>query len=227
MRFSRLAPFLLFFLSTEFAYAKPYFETAFISAKALTGALKEGSKEQKKEIEHVLKIQKKIDFDEVDEAFEERNLKAEMVAQFVDASLTRKRNPKTYYLLERASVTVWAANTSIKKYWLERRPFQVDSRIWLLIPGSKSSSYPSSHTSKSYVWAMVLGEIFPQKKDQFLQRAQEIAQHRILVGLHFQRDIEGGKQLAKLVFEALQRDEIFLADLKKAKAENLNSRMSR
>jgi acid phosphatase (class A) len=219
MQFSRLAPFLLFLLSTEFALAKPYFETPFISAKALNGGLIEGSKEQKKEVERVLKIQQKIDFDEVDEAFEERNLKAEMVAQFVDASLTRKQNPKIYHLLERASDTVWAANTSIKKYWLERRPYQVDSRIWLLIPGSKSSSYPSSHTSKAYIWALVLGEIFPQKKEQFLQRAGEIAQHRVLVGLHFQRDIEGGKQLANLVFEALKRDENFVEDFKKAKVE--------
>jgi len=61
--------------------------------------------------------------------------------------------------------------------------------------------------------------LMPDKKEALLARAEEIAQHRVVVGMHFPHDVAGGKKLAELIVAELKKSPDFTKDLAAAKAE--------
>jgi acid phosphatase (class A) len=106
-----------------------------------------------------------------------------------------------------------------KIYWKQDRPYLVDERVKSLIKSHSNYAYPSGHTADSYVIANILTILFPKESTKFYVKAEEIAQHRVLVGMHFQRDLNGGRQLSKLVMDSLMKNKDFLRDLDAAKKE--------
>jgi acid phosphatase (class A) len=61
----------------------------------------------------------------------------------------------------------------------------------------------------------------PNKAKKFEERAAQIAKHRVIVGMHYLHDLEGGKQLADLIVEQLLQKQDFQNDFKAAKLELL------
>ena len=64
-----------------------------------------------------------------------------------------------------------------------------------------------------------MASLIPSKSADFLKRANEIANHRILVGMHFPHDIEAGKDLSKIILKKLHNNQRFNQDFAAAKAE--------
>ena len=94
-----------------------------------------------------------------------------------------------------------------------------DKRVHLYVPTITSPGYPSGHTVTNFVWAAILGDIWPEKRAVFDMRAETIGMHRIDGGAHFFHDIEGGKQLAKLIYQAMSENGNYRQELADAQAE--------
>jgi acid phosphatase (class A) len=71
----------------------------------------------------------------------------------------------------------------------------------------------------SFTLAIVLGEIFPDKKQAFLARAAEIAQSRVDAGVHNPSDIAEGEVLGRATGAAILASPAFQADLVEVEAE--------
>lgn len=202
------------------ALAKTYFSANSISPKLIDPPISTSSKQWQDEVEYIVKLQKSADPDEVEQALEERVLKVDMVAQFVDARLSRQDFPKLYELLDNSKKTTYKIVRKAKNFWGTKRPFvAVSDKIKPLIKAHDNPAYPSGHTSGSYVAAHVLSMLLPQKRTEIMERAEEIAQHRVLVGMHYPHDLVGGKQMALIILGALMQNDDFLEDLKEAKYE--------
>lgn len=106
--------------------------------------------------------------------------------------------------------------TEAKDHWKRMRPFVAMKNVQPcggLSRLKKSFSYPSGHAADSRLFALVLGQIDPGRAAAFLARADQIAEDRVIAGVHYESDIEAGKKLGELVFQALQRKEAFEAEL--------------
>ena len=57
-------------------------------------------------------------------------------------------------------------------------------------------SYPRNHTAVGYVVAGVLSKKYPQHEKELLRIAEENANSRVSLGVHFVSDVEAGKELA-------------------------------
>ena len=57
-------------------------------------------------------------------------------------------------------------------------------------------SYPSNHTAVGYVVAGVLAKKYPQHEKELLKIAEDNANSRVSLGVHFVSDVEAGKELA-------------------------------
>ena len=57
-------------------------------------------------------------------------------------------------------------------------------------------SYPSNHTAVGYVVAGVLSKKYPQHEKELLRIAEDNANSRVSLGVHFVSDVEAGKELA-------------------------------
>ena len=99
---------------------------------------------------------------------------------------------------------------NLKKRFARPRPFERTAEIHPCVSHSVSNSFPSGHASVSRAMANVLGDLFPDKKEALLQQSDQVALERVLGGVHHPKDIEAGKALGDLVFQAYLKNEKYL-----------------
>jgi acid phosphatase (class A) len=105
-----------------------------------------------------------------------------------------------------------------KNYWKRPRPYTIDPG---LAAGKleKSFSYPSGHSTESMTLALVLAEIFPDKRDALIAEAGAIGWHRVEIARHYPTDIYAGRVLAQAIVHAMKKNPAFKKDLAGAQAE--------
>ena len=217
MTFIRVLIFTL--LLSVSANAQPYFNVGSIPQTSIDAPPAVGSAEWKQEIDQIIALQKTATDAEITKAKEERNMMPELLAAQTNPLLIRKTHPALYKLLDRVADTSYAVADYAKDYWDTKRPYLMDERVKTLVKPHDNPAYPSGHACGSYTWAYVLSMVFPRDREKFLARAEEISQHRVLVGMHFPHDLKGGKQLALLVVGGLLQNADFQKDLAAAKLE--------
>jgi acid phosphatase (class A) len=218
-RIFSLATIMLALVLPGLAWGVPYFDAATIPPTLLTPPPAVHSERWNRDVAEIIKRQKAPDKEAVTAASAERDLKPDMLVLPVEASFTRDQFPALYTLLDRTAETTLGVSRQAKDYWHTKRPYVMDSRIKALIEAHDNPAYPSGHTSSSYVLAHVMGLLIPDKRDAFTRRAREIAEHRVLVGMHYPHDLEGGRELALLIVGGLLQSADFEKDFAAAKAE--------
>jgi len=206
-------------LSAFECQAQPYFSSKNLPFNLINPPLARTSKEYKNEINQILAIQSKIDIEELELSAQEKNFTAQTLMSRANISANPKRNPQLFALLRNVTDTSITITDDFKNHFKTTRPYLSDKRIKMLISPSKGYAYPSGHTTGSYIYAHILGMIYPKKYEQLKIIADQIAQHRVLVGMHFPEDIEAGKRLALVITGSLTTDVNFQQDLLKARKE--------
>lgn len=201
------------------ADAEPYFAATTIPPFLLTPPLAPMSAAWNAEVEQIIALQANPDPKEVEQAAAERDMAPEMMVLAVDPALARAAYPKLYALLDRVGATSYAVGGAAKQFWNTKRPYVADSRIKPLIKAHDNPSYPSGHTTGSYLWADVLSLLQPKNQAAFRARAEVTAEHRVLAGMHYPHDLAGGRELALLLMGGLLQNQAFLQDLAAANAE--------
>lgn len=217
----RFLLYLLFFTlgSNSLALANHYLKSDSILPKSISPALISASKQWSRESLKVINLQKGISDEDIKSAKYEHHFKPEMLLSAVNFKVNKDSHPKLFKLLKQSNQDARKINGHIKYYYNQERPYQSNAKIKLYIKPSKSPSYPSGHAAKSYVAAYILSEILPKYKKEFLKAAAKISQNRVIVGLHFVRDIEKGEEVAKIIFKKLKKNKDFIRDLNLAKSE--------
>lgn len=88
----------------------------------------------------------------------------------------------------------------MKKDFPRQRPFLYMKDINPCVPKEVTGAYPSGHATLSRLYALILSDLFPDRKATFESRSLEIGKHRVLVGMHHPTDIESGRKLAELLY---------------------------
>ena len=126
--------------------------------------------------------------------------------------------PKTEALFKKVRKDITAAINTPKDHWKRRRPYQMDEHL-SLGPREPSYGYPSGHSSRGMVQAMLLAELFPEQKAAILEIGRDIGWDRVLIGKHFPTDIYAGRVLGQAIVRELLASPAFQHDLAEAKAE--------
>lgn len=127
--------------------------------------------------------------------------------------------PLTTALVQRILDTEEAVTGPAKKGFARPRPPLVDEEIKPLIKLSKSGSYPSGHSTNSTAIAIVLAKMLPEKKEELMQRANDYALSRLIVGVHYRSDLGAGHAAGALMAQALMQNPDFQKEFEPAKAE--------
>ena len=110
-----------------------------------------------------------------------------------------------------------AAHTFLKDAYQRPRPADRDSRVRPCIPNARGLSYPSGHSAMSRLFALILADLVPARRAEFMAKADESALLRVIGGAHHPTDTAAGKLLADTLYKALKQEPSFLADLKALK----------
>jgi acid phosphatase (class A) len=129
---------------------------------------------------------------------------------------TAKNFPATAMFFNRLETTANGPKNFIKDHYARIRPYLAHPEsIKLLITPDSGFSYPSGHATRSWLYAQVLSELAPAKRQALLEHAAAVARSRVIGGMHYRSDIAASRELAELIFHSLGRDPEFLADLRR------------
>lgn len=127
--------------------------------------------------------------------------------------------PVTIRLFARIGETEEAVVDPVKAIFNRRRPWQSNDEIKPLVRKSSSGSYPSGHTTRVNVSAIVLVTMVPEKRDAIWLRAADYAWSRVVGGMHYPNDLEGGGRAGTAIAVAIMGRAEFRADLEAARRE--------
>lgn len=112
---------------------------------------------------------------------------------------------------------------SAKEYYQRTRPFvfwnEPTSTPWDEPFLRTNGSYPSGHTSIGWATALVLAEVFPERATEILDRGFQFGQSRVIVGAHYQSDVDQGRVCGSGLVARMHAKKEFVDELAKAKAE--------
>ena len=106
-----------------------------------------------------------------------------------------------------------------KKKFGRQRPWIVSSEVKVLGPSTKSGSWPSGHTTRSTLEAIILAAMVPEKREAIWARQSEYAQSRVIIGMHYPLDLVVGGRAGTAMATAMFADPAFRADFDRARTE--------
>jgi acid phosphatase (class A) len=127
--------------------------------------------------------------------------------------------PATTRLFERIGETEEVVVAPTKKAFQRLRPYLSNQEIKPLVRPSVSGSYPSGHTTHVNVAAIVLSSIVPEKREAIWARVRDYAWSRVIGGMHYPNDLDGGGRAGTAIAVALQGRPEFKADFAAARRE--------
>jgi len=107
------------------------------------------------------------------------------------------------------------AINNMKNRYARLRPFKGYAEVQSCIYKSKGYSYPSGHASYSRIFVDVLGDIAPERREEFLKRADEMAADRVVGGVHYPTDIAAGKVFGDDFHARLLKSQDYLKDVER------------
>lgn len=134
--------------------------------------------------------------------------------------------PKTEAFFHRVQTDAEALTDNAKDFYKRPRPYVTDPS---LANGKleKSFSYPSGHSTESMVLALVLADLFPDKRDAIIAEARSIGWHRVEIARHYPTDIYAGRVLAQAIVKQMKKYPDFQKDFGEAKMEIAAAQMAK
>ena len=137
--------------------------------------------------------------------------------------MSEEETPEIYTLLRDAKVTCENVSNFPKFYYKRIRPFMRFHERTLTPQFEpelrRNFSYPSGHTILGWCSALLLSEINPERADTILTRGMMYGESRVIVGAHWQSDVDAGRLAAAAVYARMHTSERFLEQMKLARQE--------
>jgi acid phosphatase (class A) len=127
--------------------------------------------------------------------------------------------PKTTKLFERIGDSESATLDAAKPVFARQRPWIANPAVKAYATPSKSPSYPSGHTTRVTIDAIVMAKMIPEKQREIWTRANDYAESRVIGGMHYPTDIQAGERSGTVIAAAMFEQPDFKADLEAAKTE--------
>jgi hypothetical protein len=221
MRFAKLSPALVVCLlllgtgpSDSFVTPEQFnFETLIGKPPA------DDSPQHVAEVDQMLAMQERRTAEEIKRCKSEEKVTPFVFSEILGDSFNPKNLPTTAQLFLKATTESTEVAQAAKDKYARVRPPVADPRIHPCVTLEKTGSFPSGHATRGVVWATLLSEIFPDKRDALMARGKLIGQDRALAGMHYPSDVSAGQKLGAAIARKMLENEQFKAEFEKVKEE--------
>lgn len=128
-----------------------------------------------------------------------------------------KGEPKAFFAA--VAGDAGAAVYILKSRFNRPRPPLTDPTLRPCINLPKGKAYPSGHATVARLYALVLAELVPARRAEFLAIGERSGLYRVIGGVHHPSDIEAGRRLADSLFIELMRNAAFRAELSRLRGQ--------
>ena len=147
----------------------------------------------------------------------------EVFGGMLDITLDYENTPEIMNLYERAVTDALAANKKVKNIFQRTRPFAQFKEASLKPETDEEEagtySYPSGHSTRGWMTALVLATVIPEAAEALFFRARLYSLNRVICGHHWKTDIDASLMLATGIFATIVCTDEYQAQLVKARAE--------
>lgn len=144
------------------------------------------------------------------------NERKEILAECLADAYLINEYAKQYFHRPRPWFTFWGDGYLDDKGNEIYQGYKGDKTLWKHIYGEDSNqfrSYPSGHSTTSYVAALCLCSLYPEKAADILKAANDFTMSRVVLGIHHKSDIDAAYRLACCIFEEIRNTSGFKAKL--------------
>ena len=153
---------------------------------------------------------------------------SEIYSEPFGITISKENTPEISALVERLLATTHLCNAKSKSRIMRKRPFMQFNEPTPVPEDEEklraNSSYPSGHTTMGWAIALVLAEINPENQDAILKRGFEYGESRVIVGFHYQSDVDHARVITSALVNRLHANDEFKLQLQKAKDEFLSKK---
>jgi acid phosphatase (class A) len=179
-----------------------------------------GSAADREQLAVVLRAQRSASPERIEQARRDADESVDtMFGAVLGKALPASALPATTRLFGRLEDTEDAVVAPTKTAFKRVRPYLSDPEIKALVRPSITGSYPSGHTTHITASSIVMGDIVPEKRDAIWERAHDYAWSRVIAGMHYPNDLDGGRLAGTAVAVAVRNRPEFKADFEAAKRE--------
>jgi acid phosphatase (class A) len=132
------------------------------------------------------------------------------------------RLPQTETLFKQVEAEAKGVTDDAKNYFKRPRPYHIAPDLFphsIEHEDPTHYSYPSGHSTRGTVFALLLAELFPAKREALIAKGRETGWLRVQGGVHYPLDIFGGRVLGQALARAFLANPAFQRDLAAARAE--------
>ena len=140
--------------------------------------------------------------------------------------INETETPEIWKLMVTSLTTTDQIRVAPKKFYMRQRPFLYYNEHLLTYQAEedeeelgREGSYPSGHTARGWAAALLLAEINPAKADTIFARAWMYGESRVIVGAHWQSDVDASRVVASIGYSQLHNSPAFRDQMARAKAE--------
>jgi acid phosphatase (class A) len=143
-------------------------------------------------------------------------------AEAFGMAINERETPEIWKLVETSLATTDPMRKEPKAAHQRLRPFEyydetMPSHEEPFLRGE--GSFPSGHSLRGWTLTMLLAQIAPERAAAIYRRGREYCDSRVIVGAHWQSDVDAGRNYACVGYIALQNNEAFQKQMRKAKEE--------
>jgi len=146
--------------------------------------------------------------------------------------ISKESTPEIYKLMVNSLATIDQMRVEPKAHYMRKRPFvRFQEHMYTVYEEAdlrNEGSYPSGHSQRGYSAALLLSEVNPDNADAIMARGYMYGESRVLVGAHWQSDVDASRLGGAIGLARLHTSPEFLAQLAKAQEEykRLSGKMS-
>jgi acid phosphatase (class A) len=178
-----------------------------------------GSAEAREELELMELIQRDRTKADVDRCASEVDLTVDAFKSVLGPWCTADNLPRIEKVFKGLAKDSKQVSNVAKDHFKRPRPAHEDAQIHVPIQNETTFAYPSGHSTRGTMYALILAELVPAHRDALLERGREIGWDRVVAGLHHPSDIYAGRVLGQALAESLLADPKFQAELVQLKKE--------
>jgi acid phosphatase (class A) len=127
--------------------------------------------------------------------------------------------PKTAAFFARVREDFLPVNRAAKALHPRKRPPFADDRIKPCVEFADTGAYPSGHGIQASLWAGLLGQVFPDRANDFLLRAATTRNYKFIAGVHYPSDLAAGQAVGEALARELLKQPAVQAALAEVRAE--------
>lgn len=173
------------------------------AATALAPFPPPGSEEGKADLAIVLWLQRTRTAADVARARAEVEVGLETFAEALGPGFDAVAHPRTRALLGEVGERTRRAVGEEKRRFRRPRPYDADPRVSPAVDRERSFSYPSGHAARGVVFARILAELAPARREALVEVGLRVGHDRVVGGVHYPSDVTAGQRLGDALAAAL------------------------